>query len=522
MNFIQKNPTDSRHEEYHDGEYEYWPLEGALKSKSVSIPAALVNGLELLAAVLATGVLIVVLAVLYVISSPLAIGETSAVINANVFNNTDGQRIVYTLSPAAEPDRILQDGALKGDKDTLFFAQLTPKTTYLLRYYDEARKEVGDFRFTTLSGSEPSQPTELPSAPTDIPEATQIPSEAETTEAPSEEVTEAPAEETTEPTIPETTEAPTEPGHPGYHPPDPGPPAAPGTEPTEPTTEPTEPTTEPTEPTTEPTEPTTEPTEPATEPTEPATEPTEPTTEPTEPTTEPTEPPTEPTEPTTEPTEPPTEPTEPEIIVVEPDMGPVSYIPPQESGDEIDAYFQFEEYHTFQNVPADGYSLRITQGDTEITDYTAERSEDGTLRVSFTGSPIPIGRATATTVTLTIGGNTYISTNTVFPPSLGTVEVTVTKNGDGTHTFTVTGDVVSDGIEQMVCEVLLYTALEDYEGVNILLSAESGSRYSGTYTTRIESENDPEQADIIVTAYWARLAPGTYYESAMNHCIYTP
>lgn len=459
MNFIQKNPTDSRYEEYHDGEYEYWPLDGGLKNKSVSIPAALVSGLELLAAAVAAGLLIIALAVLYVISSPLAIRENSAVINANVYNNRDGQRIVYTLATAASPETILQDGALKGNEDTLFLENLAAETAYLLRYYDEAQNEVGDFWFTTLGGADPSQPSEVPNMPTDAQESTQVPSETETTEPSVEETTEEPTVETTEETIPETTEPATEPDNPGYQPPNPPPPVEPGTEPPEPSTEATEPT---------------------------------------------------------------TEPTEPEIIIMEPDMGEVIYIPPEISGDEIDAYFQFEEYHTFRNVSADGYTIQITQGGTEITEYTSERSEDGTLFVSFAGRPIPVGRATTTTVTLTIGSNTYTSTNTVFPPSLDSVEVTVTKNEDGTHTFIIVANVISGGMEEMVCEAVLFTVLDDYEGVNILLSAESDGRYTAAYTTRIESENDPEQADIIVTAYWARLAPDSYYESDMNHCIYTP
>lgn len=459
MNFIQKNPTDSRHEEYHDGEYEYWPQDGALKSKSISIPAALVSGLELLAAAAATGLLVIVLAVLYVLSSPQVIRENSAVINANVFNSRDGQRIVYTLATASNPEIILQDGTLRKDEDTLFLENLTAETAYLLRYYDEQQNEVGSFRFTTPGSSAPVQPSEPPGVPTVPPESTQIPSEAETT-APAAteatEVTEAPTEET----VPETTEAATEPNNPGYQPP------APGTKPTDPTTEPTDPTTEPTDPT--------------------------------------------------------TEPAEPEIIVMEADMGEVVYIPPEFSGDEIDAYFQFEEYHTFRNVPADGYTIRIIQGETEITEHTSEWSEDGTLFISFTGNPIPVGMETTTTVMLTVGSSTYTSTNTVFPPSLESVDVTVTKNEDGTHTFTVVANVVSDGIEQMVCEVILYTVLDDYEGVSLLLTAESGSRYTASYTTRIESENDSEQADILVTAYWARLAPESYYQSAINHCIYTP
>ena len=82
MNFIQRNPGDPKHGEFHDGEYEYWPTEGSLNTKSISLPAAVVNGLELLAAAVATGLLALALSTLYIASSPRMIGEHYAVINA--------------------------------------------------------------------------------------------------------------------------------------------------------------------------------------------------------------------------------------------------------------------------------------------------------------------------------------------------------------------------------------------------------------------------------------------------------
>ena len=119
MNFIQKNPNDPKHEEFHDGYCEYWPVEGGLKSKSGRFPAAVLTGLELVAAAAAAGLLAAVLAVLYIISSPLAITENTATINANVYNNSDNQLISYTLSTAAFPDIILQEGTLEDSKETL-------------------------------------------------------------------------------------------------------------------------------------------------------------------------------------------------------------------------------------------------------------------------------------------------------------------------------------------------------------------------------------------------------------------
>jgi len=104
MNFIQRNPNDPKYQEFHDGEYEYWPMDDSIKTKSISIPAALVSGLELLAAAAAAGLLAVALAVMYVLSSPLAISENSAVINTNVYNNYENQAIVYTLSVLEAPE----------------------------------------------------------------------------------------------------------------------------------------------------------------------------------------------------------------------------------------------------------------------------------------------------------------------------------------------------------------------------------------------------------------------------------
>ena len=468
VNFIQKNPSDPQYEEFHNGEYEYWPLEDAVKSKSISFPAAVVSGLELLAAAAVSGLLAAALAILYVLSSPLALSENSAAINANVYNNNDAQSIVYTLATKADPDDILQDGILEDDESTLFLKNLTAGTTYLLRYYNEKQAQIGDFEFTTPGGSNASQPPEAPDAPEDPEDITPIPTE---TENPADETVAEMTQETTEP----TTEATTEPTVPVYYPPTPRPPSRPDDTPMEPEVPEVEPT----------------------RPTEPEEE--------------------EPTESTG-----PTEPTEPEITVAEPDMGGITYLPPEVSGDEIEAYFQFEEYHTFQNVPEENYRILIMQGDTEITEYSAQRSEDGTLFVSFTGSPIPVGKATDSTVTLITGSGTYTSTNRVFPPSLESVDITVVKNPDGTHTFTPIANVVSDGTEELVCEAIIYTTLADNTGVSLPMTAESPERYTASYTTRITPEENPEQAFVIITAYWARLTSEEYFQSYYNYYDYTP
>lgn len=174
MNFIQRNPNEPKHQEFHDGEYEYWPMDDSIKTKSISIPAALVSGLELLAAAAATGLLAVALAVMYVLSSPLAISENSAVINTNVYNNHENQAVGYTLSVLEAPEDVLQEGMLQHDEQTLSLWNLNGGTTYLLKYYDSEQNEVGQFQFTTPGekqepeAPEPSAPDEMIPSPTEI------------------------------------------------------------------------------------------------------------------------------------------------------------------------------------------------------------------------------------------------------------------------------------------------------------------------------------------------------------------
>ena len=124
MNFIPKNPNDPKYQEFHDGEYEFWPMDDTIKTKSISIPAAVVSGLELLAAVAAAGLLTVALAVMYVTTSPLMIRHNSALINTNVYNNNENQRIIYTLSIPENPENILYEGTLEDNEENKNLAKI--------------------------------------------------------------------------------------------------------------------------------------------------------------------------------------------------------------------------------------------------------------------------------------------------------------------------------------------------------------------------------------------------------------
>lgn len=206
MNMRPKKPQDEKHGEFHDGEYEYWPVEDMLrKRRKVSFPAAVANGLEVVAAAAAAVVLAVVMTVLYVQSAPQAIYPTQADISVSVFNNTDNLELQYRLSAASEPETVLESGPLPDAAQQLRLQNLQPGTRYLLRYFamqEGQWEQVGEFFFTTAVPEETIPPTQPP---------TTVPTQPST--APPTEPTTVPTEPTTVPTEPTTipTQPPTEP-----------------------------------------------------------------------------------------------------------------------------------------------------------------------------------------------------------------------------------------------------------------------------------------------------------------------
>ena len=230
MNFIPKNPNDPKYQEFHDGEYEFWPMDDTIKTKSISIPAAVVSGLELLAAAAAAGLLAVTLAVLYVTSSPLMIRETSALINTNVYNNSEDHRITYTLSSSENPDHVLQEETLRNDQQTLSLQNLKSGTDYLLTYYGPDGEEVGQFQFATPGEKQEPEAPEMPESPSPAPvDPSPVPTEPSSDATESAEATE-PETQAPEETVPEETEVPgigggddDPPYYPPYYPPAPPP-----------------------------------------------------------------------------------------------------------------------------------------------------------------------------------------------------------------------------------------------------------------------------------------------------------
>lgn len=422
MNFIERNPGDPKHGEFHDGEYEYWPTEGSLNTKSISIPAALVNGLELLAAAVATGLLALALSTLYIASSPRVISEHYAVINADVFNNSSEQAIQYFLTLEADPDTVLQKGQLEYDENSLSFRHLSSGTTYLLHYYDAEQNKVDQFRFTTPG--DPQFPEHIqPSLPSeDTPEPTADIAHTDETEA-TESGTE-PTESITEPTLPENN------GPVIVYPrPTPGPVPPPAPVPT----------------------------------------------------------------PTPDPEPIPDPPSSIEPILE------FEYIE-KESGDTLPDRFRCAQIHMFQNVPDADYLIQIEQDGTEIYDYTAEYSEDGSLIITFVGENVYIGQPSTTTVTVTTSAGTVQSVSEISPPSLDAVNMTAAENADGSYTFTITANVSPENAEEMECTADL-TIYDDITTISdtVILQKISSTTYIGFYSS---SALTAGIADVTVYGSW--------------------
>lgn len=455
MDMIQRNPRDPKYREFHDGEYEYWPIaKSSHKSRKVSFPSALASGLELVAAALAAGLLALILSQLYVYCAPQTIYSHSAVINVKIFNNHDGTPVSYTLSREADPDRTLQEGQLTDHKEVLSLKGLSGGTEYLLEFFspgEEGDELVGTFRFTTTGT--PSDPEGTPGGGTVQPEGT-------------------------------------EPG--GTEPPD-------ASEPSE-SSEPTE--TEPEE--TEPEE--TEPTRPGNPFWEPAT--------PAAPTEAPTTPPTE------APTEPPTEaPTTPPPYSGEPEVDDVVF-ESTDSSNPIDGYYKWREIHKFYDVPDIAYGVTIDQDGTVITSYDVSYALDGALLIYVHTEPVAIGDTAHTTVTITCeDGTTVTSTNTLKPPELVGMNVEVTKNPDGSCTFTVTASSDSGNPLGLNCNAMLYViwrsdVYEDWFTESFALTYSSGSCSGSVTKSLLNSDGAVLNPDYIyiqatVSGIWDEAgAPG--------------
>lgn len=92
------NSNQDTFQELHHGYQEYCRESGPLNSKKGSFPAALLNGLELVAAALAALALVHALLSFSIVASPLSILGDRAYVEVDIHNWPEDGQISYTLS----------------------------------------------------------------------------------------------------------------------------------------------------------------------------------------------------------------------------------------------------------------------------------------------------------------------------------------------------------------------------------------------------------------------------------------
>ena len=417
-------------QEHHHGEKEYCRESGPLNSRKISAAKAknpiIANGLGLVASTLAAVGLAAAIAALYITSAPVMIGEHSASVNVSVHNRQEGEQIEYVLFKEEAPDTPIDSGMIEPDEEALEFDELESNTSYVIEYFAEregAREKVGEFRFTTdgpvEEGSSTPPTTDPPPTSTEddpippettdfVPETTE--SEEETSEQLEETTTEEETTESEEETSSEeeTTQRPTQ-----YQPTPP--------RPTQP--QPTQP---------QPTQP--QPTQP--QPTQPS-----------EPETGYTEPETGYTEPDTGVTEPETADPNQEIVA----SAEVIAVTPR----PVDGYFAegyvCTERHTFMNVSSGEAVITATQNGQDVEYQMYYNSSTLELTIEFDGYEISAGEYGTSLVTIEdVDGRTATSSLTITAPRLNSLELTSRDNGNGTCTFTITGQVTQPSHGRLV------------------------------------------------------------------------
>lgn len=130
-----KGTNQETFQELHNDAQEYCLSSGPLNSKARTFPAALLNGLELVAAALAAMALTSSMLRFFIVSSPLSVMGSSMEIRVNVHNMPEDEQLRYVLSPAHDPQEVLEEGVLREGLQDLRFQGLDGNSPYILYYY---------------------------------------------------------------------------------------------------------------------------------------------------------------------------------------------------------------------------------------------------------------------------------------------------------------------------------------------------------------------------------------------------
>ncbi|MGM9601989.1 MAG: hypothetical protein ACI3W5_10495, partial [Faecousia sp.] len=229
---------------------------------------------------------------------------------------------------------------------------------------------------------------------------------------------------------------------------------------------------------------------------------------------EPTTPPPTTPEPTTPP---PTEPVnEPTALTAE--VTNVTFIP-ADSGEEAQAYYDIEQRFPFANIPSENFDISVG-GDAK--EYGFETIVDGdTLYVYVYAFDVVAGQSLSTEVTVIWDtGETCTGSNSLIVPMLGTAELTVTNNADGSYTFDIVLNVDPDS-EPMDCIALLYPDISgNADGTSVSVSIEltdqGDGTYTASYTTTVETTTNSFTSFVSISGIWAAAGPITEAKDPPN------
>ena len=185
-----------------------------------------------------------------------------------------------------------------------------------------------------------------------------------------------------------------------------------------------------------------------------------------------------------------------------------------DSGDLIDGYYNWRETHRFYDLPDVAYGVTIEQDGAVITSYDVGYALDGALLIYFHTNDVAVGQTAHTSVTITCeDGTTVTSTNTVKPPVLDSMDVTVTLNPDSSCTFTVNAYPDSGSLWSLSCNAMLYVTwkgggIEDWFMESFPLTNAADGSCSGSVTKSLLNADgaaippDVVNIDAVVSGIW--------------------
>ena len=195
---VQKRPKDFV--EFHDGEKEFCPESGPLKSRKISTPSAAITALVTSIATAATVYTLVIAPIFSFAPTVASVVGNVVKVETRLENMPEDTKVVYELSTKDQQNEIIDSGEVHEGTDVIIFEDLEYNEKYIVSFYkyqNDTKELLQSIEF--VSGKKPTNP-DIPQPPIEpeIPEEPEVPEEPEIPEEPVE-------PKPVEPTVPEST-----------------------------------------------------------------------------------------------------------------------------------------------------------------------------------------------------------------------------------------------------------------------------------------------------------------------------